>query len=216
MREENALFDRGNTAHPLARLRPRISVTILRSQLSRNAPQLENWLALPFLRWSTFCNLKTPTAMHFNQCYELAASLFIHFRYVARNNLVYMHERWQADQFAISFNSKFQQFANATIDHNLADRANVRDQAILDQLLSSPANCNISSDMQRPAGPTSGSCNARPRTGTPPFAHFISPALLQSRRAGHAPSETIPAAIDSEQVEDTLSQTSDTLLIDLI
>ncbi|KAJ2558153.1 hypothetical protein GGH12_005976 [Coemansia sp. RSA 1822] len=79
---------------------------------------------------------------------------------------------------SISFNRKFQQLANATIDRDLADRANELNQAILVNLLSPLANLQDRAIAQGPAGLTFSSQSAQSSADTQHFVPLLELALF--------------------------------------
>ncbi|KAJ1759305.1 hypothetical protein LPJ54_006264, partial [Coemansia sp. RSA 1824] len=86
-----------------------------------------------------------------------------------RNDLAYSFTRWMPPRFAIAFNRKFQQYANATIDRDLADRANELNQTILVNLLSPLANLQNWAITQGPTGLTFSSESAQSSADTHHF-----------------------------------------------
>ncbi|KAJ2095754.1 hypothetical protein GGI16_005100, partial [Coemansia sp. S142-1] len=79
------------------------------------APELNNWVALPLLRWNAFDNSASQTAQHFVKLYQLASAGFIHLLWVARNDLAYSSIRWTRHRFVMDYNRRLQTDARATI-----------------------------------------------------------------------------------------------------
>ncbi|KAJ2805165.1 hypothetical protein H4S07_004080 [Coemansia furcata] len=76
-------------------------------------PELDNWVALPLLQWGALADLKSTTAVHFLQLYQLAAAHFLHLLWVARNDLAYSDTRWTRQRFMVAFNLKLKSSAQA-------------------------------------------------------------------------------------------------------
>ncbi|KAJ2820453.1 hypothetical protein FBU31_005220 [Coemansia sp. 'formosensis'] len=88
-------------------------INIALPQMPIVPPELDNWVALPLLQWGALADLKSTTAVHFLQLYQLAAAYFLHLLWVARNDLAYSDTRWTRQRFMVAFNLKLKSSAQA-------------------------------------------------------------------------------------------------------
>ncbi|KAJ2821894.1 hypothetical protein GGI24_004088, partial [Coemansia furcata] len=91
----------------------RLIINISLPRLPVVPPELDNWVALPLLQWGTLADLKSATAVHFLQLYQLAAAHFLHLLWVARNDLAYSDTRWTRQRFMVAFNLKLKSSTQA-------------------------------------------------------------------------------------------------------